>query len=76
MPYLIFGLCWAAVHGDKVHQLQEAWNNVVPAGAEYVNEVPVSYSSIGCQAPPLSATYTVELATPEPFESSVASHWM
>jgi hypothetical protein len=34
LPYLIFGLCWAAVHGDKVHQLQEAWNNVVPAGAD------------------------------------------
>jgi hypothetical protein len=34
LPYLIFGFLWAVLHGDKVHALQEAWNNVVPAGAD------------------------------------------
>jgi hypothetical protein len=34
LPYLIFGFFWAAAHGDKVRELREAWNNVVPAGAD------------------------------------------
>ena len=33
-PYLVFGLFWAVLHGDKVNALQEGWNNVVPAGAD------------------------------------------
>jgi hypothetical protein len=34
LPYLTFGFFWAVVHGDKVNELQQAWTNVVPAGAD------------------------------------------
>jgi hypothetical protein len=34
LPYLIFGFFWAFIHADRVHELREAWNNVVPAGAD------------------------------------------
>jgi hypothetical protein len=35
VPYIAIGSLWAAVHAERLHDLEAEWSKVLPVGADY-----------------------------------------